>query len=92
MGLTLREGDREYYYAALDRYFPGLKERYIRTYGNAYEIPSPDSGRLMELFRYFCRDHGIMYKPEECFEYMNCFPEKFEQISFLDDANRLKPD
>ena len=26
MGLTLREGDREYYYAALDRHFPGLKE------------------------------------------------------------------
>ena len=42
LGLTLREGDREYYYAALDRYFPGLKERYIRTYGNAYELPSAD--------------------------------------------------
>ena len=40
MGLTLRDGDREYYYAALDRHFPGLKERYIRTYGNAYEIPA----------------------------------------------------
>ena len=31
MGVTLREGDREYFYAALDRHFPGLKERYIRT-------------------------------------------------------------
>ena len=26
MGLTLREGDREYYYAALNRHFPGLDE------------------------------------------------------------------
>ena len=84
MGLTLREGDREYYYAALDRHFPGLKERYIRTYGNAYEIPSPDSGRLMELFRSFCRDHGILYRPEECFDYMSRLPEKFEQMSFLE--------
>ena len=84
MGLTLREGDREYYYAALDRYFPGLKERYIRTYGNAYEVPSPNSRQLMELFRSFCRKHEMLYRPEECFDYMNRLPEKFEQISFLD--------
>ena len=90
MGLTLREGDREYYYAALDRHFPGLKEKYIRTYGNAYEVPSPDSGKLMALFRSFCRDHGMMYKPDECFEYMGRLPEKFEQISFLDGKNPLK--
>ncbi len=84
MGLTLREGDREYYYAALDRHFPGLKERYIRTYGNAYEVPSPDSVKLMELFRSFCREHGIMCRPEECFEYMNRFPDRFRQMSFLE--------
>ena len=84
MGLTLREGDREYYYAALDQNFLGLKERYIRTYGNAYEIPSPDSGALMNLFRSFCREHGMMDRPEECFDYMSRLPEKFEQISFLD--------
>ncbi len=83
MGLTLRDGDREYYYAALDRHFPGLKERYIRTYGNAYEIPSPDRAALMDLFRSFCREHGIMYKAEECFDYMNRLPEKYRQISFL---------
>ena len=84
MGLTLREGDREYYYAALDRHFPGLKERYIRTYGNAYEIPSPDRAELMELFRSFCRENGMMYRPDDCFDYMSRLPEKFEQISFLD--------
>jgi DNA repair photolyase len=84
MGLTLREGDREYYYAALDRHFPGLKERYIRTYGNAYEVPSPNSRQLMNLFRAFCREHGMMYKPDECFDYMSYLPERFEQISFLE--------
>ena len=57
MGLTLREGDREYYYAALDRHFPGLKQRYIETYGNAYMLPSPDSGKLMSLFKNICREH-----------------------------------
>ena len=84
MGLTLREGDREYYYAALDRHFPGLKERYIRTYGNAYEVPSPNAEKLTDLFRSFCRDHGILYRPEECFDYMSRLPERFQQTTFLD--------
>ena len=83
MGLTLREGDREYYYAALDRHFPGLKEKYISTYGDTYEIPSLQSTRLMNLFTTFCRDHGILYRPNECFDYLHQFPEKYQQISFL---------
>ena len=84
MGLTLREGDREYYYAALDREFPGLKEKYIRTYGNAYELSSLNSRQLMDLFRSFCRNHGILYKPDECFDYMIHLPDKFKQMSFLE--------
>ena len=83
MGVTLREGDREYFYAALDRHFPGLKERYIRTYGGAYEVPSPRSRELMNLFTSFCREHGILYKPEECFDYLAYLPEKYEQTTFL---------
>ena len=82
MGVTLREGDREYFYAALDRHFPGLKERYARTYGNAYEVPSPNAGKLMELFRSFCLEHGILYRPEECFAYMHELPERYQQITF----------
>lgn len=50
MGLTLREGNREYFYQQLDRHFPGLKETYIRKYGNAYELDSPNSRELMKLF------------------------------------------
>ena len=84
MGLTLREGDREYYYAALDRHFPGLKERYISSYGNAYELPSPNRDRLMKLFEDFCQARSILYRPEDCFSYMSAFPEKFQQISFLE--------
>ncbi len=83
MGLTLREGDREYYYAALDRHFPGLKDRYIRTYGSAYEVPSPRRAGLMALFQSFCGRHGMMCRPEECFDYMGRLPEKYRQLSFL---------
>ena len=84
MGLTLREGDREYYYAALDKHFPGLKEQYIRSYGNAYELPSPNSKELMGIFKKFCRDHKITSSPDECFKYMNDLPEKYSQMSIFD--------
>ncbi len=83
MGLTLREGDREYYYAALDRHFPGLKERYIERYGNAYEVPSPNAEELMRLFRAFCEEKGILCSPEECFAYLRAFPDKYEQIDLF---------
>ena len=84
MGLTLRDGDREYYYAALDKHFPGLKERYISTYGNSYEIASPNNRNLMAFFESTCKANEIMYKPDQCFAYMNEFPEKFTQMSIFD--------
>lgn len=84
MGLTLREGDREYYYAALDKHFPGLKERYEKTYGYSYEVPSPNSAKLMKLFRDFCKEKNIMYKPDDCFSYMHEFPEDPVQMSLFD--------
>ncbi len=84
MGLTLREGDREYYYAALDRHFPGMKERYIKRYGNAYELPSPNAEELTGLFRSICRDNGIMCSPDECFGYMQELPDKYSQMSIFD--------
>ncbi len=84
MAMTLREGDREYYYAALDRHFPGMKERYIRRYGNAYNLPSPRAGELTGILRRICRDNGILYTPESCFAYMNELPERQAQISLFD--------
>ena len=84
MGLTLREGDREYYYAALDKYFPGMKDRYIKQYGNAYELPSPNAKELTRLFKSICKDNGIMSTPDECFEYMQDLPDKYSQMSIFD--------
>jgi DNA repair photolyase len=84
MGLTLREGDREYFYAALDKHFPGMKKRYIETYGNAYDLPSPDSGKLTGILKEICMENNMMYKPDDCFRYMNEFPEKYKQMSLFD--------
>ena len=84
MGLTLREGDREYYYAALDKHFPGMKARYIQRYGNAYELPSPKAKELSAIFRRICRENGIISDSEACFRYMRELPEKHSQISIFD--------
>lgn len=84
MGLTLRDGDRQYYYAALDRHFPGMKERYIRRYKNAYALPSPNAAALSATFHRFCADHGILSDPGECFGFMHALPEKSRQISMFD--------
>ncbi len=84
MGLTLRDGDREYYYAALDKHFPGTKERYIKRYGNAYELPSPGAGELTKIFQRICKANGILSSPEACFRFMSELPEKYPQMSIFD--------
>lgn len=76
MGLTLREGNREYFYAHLDRKFPGLKERYIRTYANAYELPSPNSRQLLAQFHDACEQYGIWHDNDRIFSYLSRFEEK----------------
>ena len=83
MGLTLRDGSREYFYRQLDRHFPGLKERYIREYGDRYEVPSPRSDDLMRLFHQTCGQNGIMHDNNEIFADLSRFEEKepFEQLS-----------
>ncbi|MGM9669599.1 MAG: hypothetical protein ACI3VZ_07595 [Faecousia sp.] len=83
MGLTLREGSREYFYAQLDRHFPGLKERYIRAYGNAYEIPSPRSRELNDLFHSLCRQYGIWDDNRRIFQFMEEFPQQKDQLSLF---------
>lgn len=76
MGLTLREGNREYFYAQLDRLFPRLKEKYIRTYGNQYMIESPDRGLLMKVFYRRCGEGGIVHDNDQIFRYLHGLPEK----------------
>ncbi len=85
MGLTLRDGNREYFYSKLDEHFPMLKERYIKTYGNSYNIPSPNSAQLNKIFHSICEENGIIHNYEKCFEYLNTFEDKYtaEQISLL---------
>lgn len=85
IGLTLREGDREYYYDKLDKYFPGLKYKYIKRYGNSYELPVPDEYRLNNLLINYCKENNMEYRPDKLFEYLNTFEDKIhgEEISLF---------
>lgn len=79
VGVTLREGDREYFYQALDRDFLGIRQKYISTYGNAYDIPSPYAKELMALIQNTCVANGMLCSPKECFTYLHEFPERYVQ-------------
>ena len=85
MGVTLRDGNREYFYKKLDEHFPGLKEKYIRMYGNSYQLSSPNSRKLNMIYKSECIKNGIMCDVNECFEYLNKYEDKYsgEQISWI---------
>lgn len=80
MGLTLREGSREYFYKQLDRLFSRMKEKYIQTYGNQYELNSPRNGSLMKLFHQICAENGIVHDNRQIFEYLSTFEEKQNNV------------
>lgn len=86
MGLTLREGNREYFYKNLDKYFPGLKERYIKTYGNSYEVTSPNNYKLMSIFNRIYKENNIVCNNDEIFNYLKTFEEKnsYKQLTLFD--------
>lgn len=76
-GVTLREGSREYLYAKFDRYFPGMKEKYIQTFGNTYGCNSPKANALYGLFYERCKLHRIASK-------MDFYtPEPDRQLTFF---------
>ena len=85
IGMTLREGNREYFYAKLDEHFPGVKARYIRKYGLSYVIPSENNDYLMAIFHDECRRNGIISDPSACFSYLREFPsiDEPEQLTMI---------
>lgn len=85
MGVTLRDGNREYFYKKLDEHFLGLKEKYVRMYGNSYQLSSPNSRQLNMIYKSECIKNGIMCDVNECFEYLNKYEDKYggEQISLI---------
>lgn len=80
IGLTLREGNREYFYAALERSalrdsrFAGMKERYQKTFGYSYMATSPRDKELMARLARLCAEKKIMLGTDSVFKWMEDFP------------------
>ncbi|WP_371381360.1 radical SAM protein [Sporomusa aerivorans] len=64
-GVTLRQNQREWYYKKLDEHFPGLKQKYVNQFGNAYECRSPNARGLWQFFQKECDRLGILYKMQD---------------------------
>ena len=82
-GVTMRAGNREYFYQQLDRHFPGIKKKYIYAFGENYVCNSPNNDQLMEIFIETCQKHGILWKTDEVFGYLHEFEDKREQLSLF---------
>ena len=60
-GMTLRTGNREYYYQKLDEFFPGVKQQYLKVYGDRYVCTSRNAKALQALFISLCEKYGFLY-------------------------------
>ena len=76
IGLTLRNGNREYFHDALNAHFPGLSAKYRAEFGERYEVTSANNEEIMRFFYSECRAHKILCTPDECFSYLRHFPEE----------------
>ncbi len=83
MGLSLRSGNREYFYKNLDENFPGLKNRYIEEFGDSNFIYGKNNKKLKGILKKRCLEHGMLYNQEDIFEYVHEFPSNSVQSKLI---------
>lgn len=83
MGMTLRENQRAYYFDKLDEHFPGLKDKYIKNYGDKYNCLVPNYRQLYKVFTDECNKYGILYKMDEIIKAYKKESENNEQITLF---------
>ena len=83
MGMTLRENQRDYYLEKIDKYFVGLKEKYIKHYGERYNCVVPNYKRLYKVFVSECERYGILYDMKDIIKAYKKEIKDNEQISLF---------
>lgn len=83
-GVTLRGGNREYFYSKLDEHFPDMKKKYIDKFGYSYECESENARKLTDIFIKKCKSFNVMYNVKQIFSYLYEYPYENEQISIFD--------
>ena len=86
MGVTFREGSKEYFYEKLDAHFPGMKLRYMENFEETNEYVSPNAEALMKLVKDCCEANNIVYDKEELLRFMREYNNNTmgEQMSIFD--------
>ena len=83
MGMTLRENQRDYYFDKLDKYFPNLKEKYIKYYGQKYNCAVVNYKKLYKIFTDECDKYGILYNMKDIIKAYKKNINDNEQISLF---------
>lgn len=65
MGMTLRNNQRDYYLEKIDELFPGLGQKYFKSYGERYECTVMSAKKLYEIFKSECDKYGILYNMKD---------------------------
>lgn len=83
MGMTLRENQRDYYFDKLDQHFIGIKEKYIKYYGDKYNCIVPNYKRLYKVFTDECTKYGILYDMKDIIKAYKKVIKSNEQITLF---------
>ena len=75
-GVTLRANQREYFYRKLDALFPGIKDKYIKSFGEKYICSSPRARYLHTVFAEECNRLGLKYRMQDI---VNGYKARYEQ-------------
>jgi DNA repair photolyase len=76
-GVTLRDRQRDYYYAKLDQHFPGLRKEYEKRFGTQYFAPARNLPQLEAHFQNLCQEANLrMAIPQ-------FMPQKNEQLTLF---------
>lgn len=81
-GVTLRENQKDYFFYQLDKSFPGMKEKYIKNFGNSYFCYSLNKN-LKNVFEEECSKYGLFYKMEDIIKAYKKENNNEKQLSFL---------
>jgi DNA repair photolyase len=75
--VTMRDRQRDYFYNKLDRFFPGVREKYQKHYGNQYGCVPRNADQLYKVFNELCRNYKILTR-------MPVYqPQTVQQLSFF---------
>ena len=58
-GMTLRDRQRLYYYEKLDIHFPGIRDKYEKSFGQKYSCSAGNMYRIKKVFYELCSRYGI---------------------------------